>query len=263
MMWHLRNTPWLPQIVTCLCIARCAALLPHYAEIKNPFIIKVEAGETGFPCPLGLPTSLRNDCRRVPLTLDHRFRIERLGDKELVLVPAGQTEQQQAQQHLVRREILELGPLCKINSEWVLVMKQTQQQAAQGQPFRLVRGVFDSEKCAPGDSAELSLVPHLMLPEGSEGITELYVRILVKYAENGSEWRETKLFGWLYPEATAEGQRSPVEHLFALFASAASQCHVASATPSPADKARSLDTDVYVCVCVCVHIAKIRMCVVR
>jgi len=240
----------LPQIVTCLCISRCVALLPYYDEITNPFMVKDELGKPVSPaCPLGLPTSLRNDCRRVPLPLDHpsfRFRIHMLGDKEFVLVPpSGASEQQQAQQHVRLREVLEVAPLCKINSEWVLVMKQTSQQAAEGQPFRVVRGVFESEKCAPGDSAELSLAPHLMLPEGSEGITELYVRVLVKYAEDDSAWQAAQPFGWLYPEATAKGQRrSPVEHVFALYASAASLCHVASATPSPAEKSRSADTDV-------------------
>jgi hypothetical protein len=231
----------LPNMVTMLCMVRCCALLPCYAEVKNPFMVK-EAGDTGLACPLGLPTSRGTDCRRVPLALSapYRFRIERGGLQGTTLhlvQPPGKTLEQQQAQHERRMNVLQLASICRINGEWVRVPKQ---EVAVGQPLKLVRRVFDSEEAQCGPSERAELVPHLMLPEGSEGITELHARILVSaHAEHSSEWLACAPFSWMYPKDLPKAQwRTPMEHLYGLVASAAFHCHVDSAAPSQADKAR-------------------------
>jgi hypothetical protein len=68
-----------------------------------------------------------------------------------------------------------------------------------GQPLKIVRRVFDSEEAQCGPSERAELVPHLMLPEGSGGITELHARILVSaHAEHKSEWLACAPFAWIY-----------------------------------------------------------------
>jgi hypothetical protein len=242
MMWELSSLSEkrgvLPNMLTMLCMVRCCALLPCYAEVKKPFMVK---DDTGFACPLGLPTSRDTDCRRVPLALSapYRFRIERGEGTDIHLaLPRGKTPEQQQALHQQRINVLQLAPICRINSEWVRV-RVPKQEVAMGQPLKIVRKVFDSEEAQCGPSERAELVPHLMLPEGSEGITELHARILVSaHAEHKSEWLACAPFAWIYQGLPPDlPKRTPMEHLYGLVAAAAFQCHVDSA-PSQADKAR-------------------------
>jgi general stress protein CsbA len=125
MMWELSSLSEkrgvLPNMLTMLCMVRCCALLPCYAEVKKPFMVK---DDTGFACPLGLPTSRDTDCRRMPLALSapYRFWIERGEGTDIHLVlPRGKTLEQQLPLHQQRINVLQLAPICRINSEWVRV----------------------------------------------------------------------------------------------------------------------------------------------
>ena len=228
--------PQLPQLPTALarlCIARSASLLPHHAEALSPF----KTGETRiYNCQLGLSTTFKKDERRVPVALD-----EALWLRAAAPVPAQDSVFLSAKP--VKREVFEVSPFCKLGNEWVMVTDGEIPRGVHG--VCLLRGLFGSQKAAHEEGA--TLVPHIMMPEGSTGVTELFARLLVAFAQNPEAWGHYKPFRWLYPQGTQaspavpdDEQRGPKEYLFAWFAAAARQCQVAasSGVPTPEDKER-------------------------
>jgi hypothetical protein len=75
------------------------------------------------------------------------------------------------------------GVFCKVDSEWVRVYAEGEAEAGQGVCVRVVRGVFGSEKAAHSEKA--LVVPHVLVPEGASGVTELYARLLVYFCTRG------------------------------------------------------------------------------
>ena len=227
-----QHLPELPRALVRLCLARSVSLLPYYADVLSPF--KDQEGTRIYHCQLGLPDSSAKDKRRVAVALDQVTPPPKLaGDVSITdtVIPTTRP---------VARQVFEVAPFCKLgDKEWVLVLPDEPPAGVQGVVVR--RGLF-SEKSVHDKGA--LMVPHIMMPEGSSGVTELYARLLVRFAQPPSppstavtseEWEAYKPFGWMYPAATETApaipeaeRRTPREHLFAWLACAARFCHVSS-----------------------------------
>ena len=105
--------------------------------------------------------------------------------------------------------------------------------------FQAARSVMGSKKTVHPVEAS-TLQPCLMLPEGSPGVTELFMRVLVELSQ--AKEPQTWVFQFMYPDKSMfpeDRWRSPQELLYAWFASAAKLCTVSAGGQTPADKQRA------------------------